>query len=278
MLRKLLLTVLISFFATSAFADNTTRRFLLNTLSSRAPLAVQVNAIKVLKEEVGNSEIERTLLSIVKNTTIASELRQEALKSLVPVSRSNTVTRTLTTLFTREQDLDVKVVLVKSLWLAAASDHKLRRFLTNILLRDTDVELRKAAAFALQATINSSSSASPLLNVARNSSLDSDLRVEALKSLFFYNSSSVDRFLQQLSYNEGEDTPVRVASLKLLAGYPLSSSKRRFLMNLAQMTSDDSVRIAATDALRIKLSQEDVRYFHLFKNPKTGDLRDPLLD
>ena len=278
MLKKILLGALITLFATSAFADNRTRSFLLNTLRSRAPLNVQINAVKVLNEEVGSSEAERALLNIVKDKNAASKLRQEALKSLVPISRSDTITRTLTSLYSREQDLDVKVVLVKSLWLAAASNNRIRRFLTSILLGDQEVRLQKAAAFALQATVNSSTAAAPLLKVIKNSSFDSELRVQALKSLFFYNSSNVDRFLQQLAYNEGEDTSVRVASLKLLVGYPISSTKRRFLINLALMTSDDTVRIAATDSLRVKLSQQDVRYFHLFKNPKTGDLRDPLLD
>jgi hypothetical protein len=278
MFHKLLLAVVFAVFSTSANAESTTRRFLLDTLGSRTALSLKISAIKSLKEEVSNADVSRSLFNILVNTKAASLARQEALKSLVPVTRSSNITRKLTTLFHREKDLAVKTVLVKSLWLAAAGNNRVRRFLTSVLYNSPEDELKSAAAFALQATMTSSLAARPLLNVARNTGNATEVRVEALKSLFFYNNSSVDRSFQQLASDESEDTEVRIASLKLLIGYPISNTKRRFLMNLSQTSADEMVRVAAIDALRVNLNQDDIRYFHLFKNPKTGELRDPLLD
>jgi hypothetical protein len=268
-------------FSTTVYADLETRSFLLQSISSRSELSTRVSAVKSLKELVGNSDVSRSLLKLAGEVSQNIKLRQEAFSSLVPVSRSSRISRTLLSIYKKEQNVALKVSLLRSLWLAASTDQTVRRFIQKILLNSQDANdsLRQAAAFALQATINSSRAARPLTNIIQNANNSIELRVQALKSLFFYKHNNiVERLFKALAYDESEKEEVRVTALKLLMGHPSSSTKRRYLIDLSRRTYSDVVRNAAIDALRLNYNQQDIRYFHLFKNPKTGDLRDPLLD
>jgi len=278
MFKKLVLLTLCLGFATEVLATSETRRFLLSSLQTRNSEAVKVASIKALRDFAGQNDVERALLNLIQNNNELLALRQAAVETLVPFTRSSNLSRRIVALYTRETNVEMKKTILRSLWLAASSNNTTERFLTNVLHRELDQELRQAAAFGLMATITSTSKAQNMLNILRNRTLNTNLRVEALKSLFFWRNNRVENVLEALAYDKTEDSAVRAACLKLYMSYPQSSSKRRYLMNLSRVSTNEQVKVAATDALRVQINQEDVRFFHLYKNPKTGELRNPLLD
>lgn len=278
MLKKLVLVTLALMMTSEVFASSESRRFLLSSLQTRANLGVKIASVKSLRDFAGQNDVERALLNLIQNGNEPVALRQAAMESLVPFTRSSNLTRRIMAQYTREFNPAMKRTILRSLWLAAASNSNVERFLLRVANTEFSQELKEAAVFGLQATVNSSTKARNMMTLVLNRTLSPSLRLEALKSLFFYKNNRVEDMLEHIIVDRTELPQMRAASLRMLMTYPVSSSKRRFIMNVANTAFNRDVKIAAVDALRTMMNQEDVRFFHLYKNPKTGEMRNPLLD
>jgi hypothetical protein len=145
----------------------------------------------------------------------------------------------------------------------------------NVISNESHLELRKAAVFGLLASVNSSSKARNLMNILGNRNESQELRVEVLKTLFWYKDSRKERLIIQLANDTSEDRLVRLAAIKGIETLNRSSTNRNYLTRIARMDSDPEIKAEALRALKFKLSEKDIRWWRLSRDPQ-GNPRNPL--
>lgn len=239
---------------------------------------MQVAAAKALSQFVSENETIRTLLAVAKDSGFETRVRVEAVKSLATEAQNSRTHRELIALYERESDLKLKAWILKSLYLAAPQS-QVRNFLENVLKTERNDELLKAAAFAVMTTATTNSTTRILTIIINDNRFSDDVKVEALKSLFWLRKRDFYDFLENIALNKNVGTLVRVASVKLLqVAFHQSNERVNFLTGLAARETNLEVRLAALDALRPRFEERDVRWFHLARDPHSTYTRNPLED
>lgn len=277
-MKSIILLISFAFASQALAADTTTKRFLLSALSSRAGNEIKIAAVKSLREYASDNQTLTTLKSIVLDRQADSLLRQEAVKVLAPELVNQRTSLDIVRMYRVETDMDVKVAILKSLYLAAAGNRDMQNFVMKEFFTANNAELQKAALFGLLASASNSRIGDELVRIAADKNLEADVRVEALKSLYIYNVRRKEDLVEHLAQSESEPTTVRVAALKIIQTLPQSSSKRDFLMNVVNRASELDVRLAALDALKTLIDEKDIQWFRLHRDPRSGFTRNPLLD
>ena len=276
---KLMFLITVIFLSLSVNANTPNARFLLATFNTRTALPEQLAAAKTLLQYSGETQVQRQLLNLLQTSATPVALKIAAVESLCFQAINSNISRELLRSYGVERDLQLKVAIVKSLFLATNQNRDARNFVTRVLQNEEEPVLSEAAIFALASISGDQQVARLLTNIMTDSRSDEIVRVAAIKALFWQRNLDLQRELIRLISNVREVTSVRVAGLQLLRiVWAASNSKDNFFSDLAENDASSDVRLAALDALRPQLEERDIRWFKLYRNPVTGALRNPLED
>ncbi|MDC1174231.1 hypothetical protein OAT67_02475 [Bacteriovoracaceae bacterium] len=275
-MKKLLLAMLLTFSSIAFAQDSRTKNFLIEEVYRNSDLSVRQQIIKTMRTYISNNDIQRTLKSIVTDPREMTMIRQEAARSLSAVASDNDIERALTTAHDGSTDIDLRATILRSLYKAASENNRIKNVMINNLLQNHDVRIQKASAFGLMRAIESSSDANTLITLAERPGLHPDVKVDIIKSLFNATGrSSTLNSLEMIATNASENANVRAAAIRVLGSAPYTSSRRNLLFSLASNDYSAIVKAQAASALKFTLTETDIRWLRLDRNPGTRSERNP---
>ena len=250
---------------------------LLYDLTFDANVEIRTQAAKSLRELVGNSKINKRLMDLAEDTNEAESVRKEAIKSLGTNLHRPDVARTLEAIAQDDKNAEaLRVLAIKALYFATGADTNYRSKMLNTL-KNTKVpaSLRAAAAWGIFKAMGNSQTAEDVLDIAQNKKEAKELRIEAIKSLYqtvnpTRNSTRIREGLMNILKNGGDDQSVRAAVTLVLQGVNGDADVRRLLFEAARDKRSPLVQKAAVEALRMSLSEERMKDFHLDQYPNAA--------
>lgn len=188
-------------------------------------------------------------------------VRLEAVKTLHWASQYLEEQRRLLSLAHTDREPRVRAMALKALHTAAKNNSMVWREVLDLARGEADVEVRKAAVWALFESGMQPDVRRALLGMAWDGGLDAGLRVEAVKSLFGgMGHSEAFRDMVRLAKDDEQAKPVRLAGILVLSGAQGSDISRTIEGLLRH--PDPDVRAAALEAGG-GMTEELRRFFHL---------------
>lgn len=262
--------------STSVFANSNTTRLLLREVQYSADTPVRVSAVDTLRDFLTDSDVERTLLSVLENIGEDRQVRMAAVKALSTQGDEKKIYDTIVRAHDQSNDTVFRATCLQALYKAAPRNNQVQRGLISNLLNAPSVEIRRASAFGLMASTSDRTAADALTNVALNPRNDVRQRIEAIKSLYAKSTDSRLRGnIQAIAENGADNLEVRVAAVRFMTTFPQGTRARNVLERLIELGGNSSVRSMAAQAIRFNLRENDVRWFHLPVDPRGNISRDP---
>lgn len=276
-MKKILCALMLLAFTQVALASNsTTIRLLVDELEFSQDYDLKMSIVKTLRTYNNNSTVQRSLMRVLSDTTQNSLIRGQAAKSLANIADKSIVRNALTRAHDGSLDIQLRAAIIKSLYKAVANDSRIRKVLIQNLRERHDDRILQASAFALMGDVGVGNVQTALERTAANKMVSVNTRIEAIKSLYgVINSSGTRRVLSEIAGDSYDNDQVRVAAIKLMVSFPRSSRTNTFLHTLLTRSNRNSIRSAAATTLKLVLTENDIRWLRVSKDPRTGLSRNP---
>ncbi|MDO8805045.1 MAG: HEAT repeat domain-containing protein [Elusimicrobiota bacterium] len=234
-------------------------------------------AVKSARNYIQNSFANEPVLEIFKNTNERADIRVEAARTLSYASGYSKVQDAFTDLIKYGSEPRVlRVMTYKALYSAAAMSSRFQDFLIDAVKYEKDRDARRAAIWALYASVQNSRPQEILTDLLKYGNEEEATKIEAIKSLYgAVGNYRVKDLLQDLARNSNERKPVRLVAIKALSGATGDSSVQRFIEDMVRNESDPELRVAAIEAASPNMA--DLReYFHLGYKLENGGYISPI--
>lgn len=262
--------------AGQAMADSQVISTLLNELNRSFDATVQRELVKTLRTYNQDSGVRYALLGQLNNTMNYHNVRIEAARSLSNLVENSEVSQALIRAHDTSQDVVFRAEILKSLYLLAPRDQRVRQVLIRNIQGNHDERIKVASAFALMKTIDDTTVRQELTNLARNRFLSANVRTAILKSLYHGISyPEIRSVVQGIALDSNEDIDLRGSATRILSIFPQGRAQRSALFNILSNSQHASLRAKAASGLKLQMTEEDVRWLSLPTDPRSGLSRDP---
>ncbi len=235
-------------------------------------------AVKSSKSYIQNSYAHDRVVEMLKNKSERTDIRVEAARVLSYASGYSRIQEALKDVIEYgNEPRELRVMSYKALWNAAAMNSRFQDFLLDaVKYEEKDRDARRAAIWALFASVQNSRPQDALTDLLRFGNEEESTRIEAVKSLYgAMGNYRVKDQIMDMVRNANERKPVRLAALKALSGAAGDSRVQSFLEDLMRSERDTELRAGAIEAASPDMA-EMRDYFHLGYKLQNGSFVSPI--
>lgn len=242
---------------------------------------VRVQILLSLKDFITeHRSILHDVMNIAFDQDESFELRKAALHALSWHPRTTQLGQAFSKLIqNKQEDMALREFAIRASYNIAKGS----RQYTDMLLRQcllstqTPLQLRQACAFVTgESASRTRDVKTAFINLLNHSQTPLELKIEILRSsLSIIQHNDFRNLILSFASDESLENKLRIASLRLIRPFIYDSRSRSVISQIIR-SANDEVKVAAYDAYKKQLSDEDIQWFRLTSWPQTNTRRDPL--
>jgi hypothetical protein len=275
-LKKLIIFVLFFVGTISTQADSAVTNFLLTELNRNFDANVQTEIVKTLGSYTAQQNVQNALFNIILEPRYNSRVRAQAAYSVSKMTAEQRVLNTILRAHDRSRDLWLRAKFLEAIYPSVLNNQKVLTVLKNNLIQNHDPLVQQASAFSLGKNIEDAQIKSFLIQRSESPFLNENVRIEIIKSLYtVLRDQPVKATLQRIAMGPQNSPKIRSAATRVLATGPKTRSSRQALFDLLSLSGSIEIRQQAAAGLKFELTEDDVKWMRLVKDPRSGLLRNP---
>lgn len=255
----------------STYADGKVISYLLNELNRGLDQTVKSSIIRTLGEYNNDPLVLETLKRKLSDPYTPTKQRIEAARSLSSRGEESSVSQLIIRAHDQSRNIPFRAEMIRCLYKYAPSNLNVRKVLVDNIKGNNDIMIKEASAFALHSSLEDQRTRDEVIVLSESSYLSIRTRVSLIKTLFHdISRKETEDTLIRIARSLNTPIEIRSAATRVLATKPLTRSNRNLLFNVLSSTNETAIIMRAVKGLSFKITEEDIRWLNLPKDPRSG--------